>query len=260
MNAPLTEEQLLELMVEQGLPSREAAELAAYLFAESEVVRRALVETYYDTLVAQFRGEVSQEILDNARALAETAATSLQNSFIESELKNIGETIAQGLKDGKHPTAIARDLKAVNNLDSVRAKQLQKFIDSDPPPSQAEIDKLREQLLKERREVIARTETAKAVSQGDAEAAKAAGAKWKIWQTTGDNRVSDECQANEAQGPIPVKQSFTSGASEPPQHPRCRCSVSYIYHEEVLAGARERAEKRAAATAAAKELTEAIDG
>lgn len=255
---PFTEDELLDLMIEQsGMSRQDATQLAAYLYAESEAVRALLVETYYDTLVEQFRGDVSPEILANARALAESAAVSLQRSFVEQELKNIGETIAQGLKDGKHPSAIARDLKAVNNLDSVRAKQLQKFIDGEPPPTQAQIDALREQLLRERREVIARTETAKAVSQGDAAAAKAGGAKWHVWQSTGDARVSPECQANEAQGPIPISESFTSGATEPPQHPRCRCSVSYLYNEEALPGARERAERRAAATEAAQKLKEA---
>lgn len=253
MSKPFTEDELLDLMIQQTqLAPQDARELSRYMFAESEAARALIVEIYYDVLIEQFRGQMSPEILANARNLAETAAASLQRSFIEQELKNIGEVIAQGIADGKHPRAIARELKAVNNLDSVRAKKLQKFIDSEPAPSQAEIDALREALLKERREVIAITEAAKAVSEGDAAAAKADGAKWKIWQTTGDDRVSDLCQANEAQGPIPIDEKFNSGHDTTPGHPRCRCSVSYINNPALVQTLREFQKQAAADTAAAK--------
>lgn len=236
-----------------GLVAYEAGrELAQYLFAESEAARELMVANHYDALVAQITGEMSPEIIANARNIAETAATSLQRSFIEQELANIGDVLAQGIKDGKHPHQIARELTAVNNLDSVRAKKLQKFIDSDPAPSQAEIAAMRETLLRERREVIAVTESAKAVSEGDLLAAKNEDAKWKVWSTTGDDRVSDLCQKNEAQGPIPIDDTFQSGHKTTPGHPRCRCAVTYITNDALVPIMKDAQKQKAEATAAAK--------
>ena len=48
----------------------------------------------------------------------------------------------------------------------------------------------------------------------------------KEWITAGDANVSDECEANEAEGVIPVNQAFSGGVMAPPQHPDCRCVVS----------------------------------
>lgn len=261
----MSEEELLELMISQlPVPKKDLLELAEYMFAQSMAARALLIETHYEELIKQFRGEMSDEVLARARSLATEAADSLQRTMIEGELKTLGETIAQGLKEGKNSLDIAKDLKMVTNLDAPRAAQLQKYADSldalGLPEAEKErrIAKFKEKLLKERREVIARTEARRAVAGADREFALLNGAKWHVWQTTGDNRVSSECQANEAQGPIPVGESFTSGAAAPPQHPRCRCSVSYIRDPRMLPGAERRAAQRAAATAAAKELEDAV--
>ena len=48
-------------------------------------------------------------------------------------------------------------------------------------------------------------------------AMKDMGIQGKEWVTVGDDRVSDECQANEDQGVIPVNQAFTSGAMALPR-------------------------------------------
>lgn len=49
----------------------------------------------------------------------------------------------------------------------------------------------------------------------------------KSWVTMGDDRVSDECLANEAQGWIPNEQAFSSGDDVPLAHPGCRCDCYY---------------------------------
>jgi hypothetical protein len=49
----------------------------------------------------------------------------------------------------------------------------------------------------------------------------------KSWATMGDDRVSDECLANEAQGWIPNEQAFSSGDDTPLAHPGCRCDCYY---------------------------------
>ena len=39
-----------------------------------------------------------------------------------------------------------------------------------------------------------------------------------------DESVSEECQANEEQGVIPMDEPFQSGDMHEPVHPNCRCS------------------------------------
>ena len=45
------------------------------------------------------------------------------------------------------------------------------------------------------------------------------------WLTVGDDRVSEGCAENESAGWRSADQSFPSGHSHPPRHPRCRCST-----------------------------------
>lgn len=77
--------------------------------------------------------------------------------------------------------------------------------------------------------MVARTETAMADVQGNVAAYTAANDSGiellKEWLTVGDDNVSDDCQANEDAGPIPLDDAFPSGASAPPEHPNCRCDV-----------------------------------
>ena len=78
-----------------------------------------------------------------------------------------------------------------------------------------------------RARVIARTETARALGQGQKGAAVAQGRDEKRWTTSGDDLVSDECMANEDAGWLPTADAFPSGVDTVPQHPNCRCVVRY---------------------------------
>lgn len=49
----------------------------------------------------------------------------------------------------------------------------------------------------------------------------------KAWGTVGDDKVDDECAANEAEGWIPVNQAHKSGHDNPLAHPKCRCTEFY---------------------------------
>ena len=49
----------------------------------------------------------------------------------------------------------------------------------------------------------------------------------KKWLTTGDDRVSDGCRENEAQGWIPAGDDFKSGHQRPLRFPGCRCSSEF---------------------------------
>ena len=54
----------------------------------------------------------------------------------------------------------------------------------------------------------------------------------KQWNTSQDDKVDDECMANEAEGPIPIDQPHQSGHMEPLAHPNCRCYETYMMAEE----------------------------
>lgn len=49
----------------------------------------------------------------------------------------------------------------------------------------------------------------------------------KSWLTVGDNRVSDGCRSNEAEGWIPFAQAHGSGHQHPLRFPGCRCTELY---------------------------------
>lgn len=49
----------------------------------------------------------------------------------------------------------------------------------------------------------------------------------KSWLTVGDDRVSEECRANQAQEWIPLDQAFSSGVANAPGHVACRCTTLY---------------------------------
>lgn len=212
----------------------DAAALGSYLFAQYEEQQADLVATYYDSLVAQLTGEMSEEILDRAEALANNAADSLLRTIATADLNAMGETIKQGLAEGLNPRDIARRLEEVQGLDANRVKQFEKYRAeleaSDMTAAQiakAE-DRYFQELLADRRETIARTESDLAVSYGDRLEAQRLGQKFKVWQNAGDSRVSPECIANSAAGPIPIDDLFPGGVMTTPQHPRCRCAVTYI--------------------------------
>lgn len=80
--------------------------------------------------------------------------------------------------------------------------------------------------LRSRAEMIARTETSEALSQASLDSMNDMGIDGKEWITAGDDRVSDECLGNEAEGVIPVGQAFSSGVMAPPEHPDCRCTIA----------------------------------
>tara|TARA_Y100000310_G_scaffold237033_2_gene240291 strand:- start:2946 stop:5120 length:2175 start_codon:yes stop_codon:yes gene_type:complete len=78
---------------------------------------------------------------------------------------------------------------------------------------------------KQRADLIARTETATALGQGEKQASLLQGRNEKRWVTQGDAQVDPECLTNEAAGWIPINAAFPSGKETIPQHPRCRCRV-----------------------------------
>lgn len=83
---------------------------------------------------------------------------------------------------------------------------------------------------KNRADMIARTETAKAQGKGSLMSYQSLGHEGKEWLTAGDERVdagnpSGPCISAEGEGPIPLGRMFNNGFDSPPAHPRCRCTL-----------------------------------
>jgi len=115
----------------------------------------------------------------------------------EETKRRLASTISNGIKNKRGIPGLSRDIKNT-------------FAD----------------MSKHRSELIARTETANALSTASLDSMADMGIEGKQWITAGDADVSDECMGNEAEGVIPVNQTFSGGVDAPPQHPDCRCVVA----------------------------------
>ncbi len=113
--------------------------------------------------------------------------------------RRLAQTISDGIKNKRGIPGLARDIRKT-------------FAD----------------MTKYRSELIARTETANALTHASLDRMGQLGVTGKEWVSVGDDRVSLECQDNEAQGAIPVGQAFNSGKMGPPEHPSCRCSLAPV--------------------------------
>lgn len=102
--------------------------------------------------------------------------------------------------------------------------------------SDAIIEELQESFLfsPERAEMVSRTEIASANSQGAMEGYRAAASTGivvlKEW-ILGPNPC-EVCEANAAQGPIPLDEDFESGDDAVPAHPHCECAVIPVVGED----------------------------
>lgn len=229
-----------------------------YIMGVFDEIAAPIAEAQRLALLNVIQRNPPPEVLEAIRQRAISNARDLITNVTQAELSKIQAQIAEQTALGKGPREVARWLDEVKGLDNARAQAYRKYIDElrKLDLSDAEIERRAQayyqKLLRDRRETIARTEMRKATSEVAAEQARLSGAKMKVWLTVGDDRVSDQCQADEAAGPIPIDDSFPSGYSEPPGHPNCRCTVSYYANEALTPIYEQRARERAAATAAAK--------
>lgn len=200
-------------------------------------------DAFYNEMRAAISGELSPEafnkainmVTDDARLQARTLVTRMA----EAEMNKIARVIAEGMTEGLHPFAAARRLTDVKGLDSgheATYRKYQDYLDTLDLPKE-KYEKLLEgkyqRLLRDRRRVIAQTEAAFASEHARKAEAVAIGAKYKMWITVGDDRVSDLCAGNQAAGVISIKEGFPSGHREPPGHPRCRCALGYAISKQM---------------------------
>ena len=128
---------------------------------------------------------------------AEKHSATLVKGMNEETRKRLAHTISQGIENKRGIPGLSRDLRKT-------------FTD----------------MSRHRSQLIARTETANALSTASLDNMKDMGIEGKEWVTAGDDLVSPECEGNEAEGVIPVGQTFSGGVDAPPQHPDCRCTIA----------------------------------
>lgn len=79
-------------------------------------------------------------------------------------------------------------------------------------------------------ERIVRTEVSTALNKGAVEAYQQAGVNKLEWVAILDDRTSEQCQQND--GSIrEIGKSYPAGATEPPQHINCRCTVVAVFED-----------------------------
>lgn len=128
---------------------------------------------------------------------AKKHSATLVKGIDEETKKRLAYTIKQGVETKRGIPGLARDIRTT-------------FSD----------------MSKHRSELIARTETAEALSKASLDTMEDMGIDGKEWVTAGDDLVSPECEGNENEGVIPVGQTFSGGVMAPPQHPDCRCTIA----------------------------------
>lgn len=85
----------------------------------------------------------------------------------------------------------------------------------------------------DRADLIAYYEKRSSTNDGKLEAADLLGPEYgKRWRTKKDGIVETICEANEAQGAIPLDQPFQSGDMAPLAHPECRCDLEIVKLEQ----------------------------
>jgi hypothetical protein len=157
-----------------------------------------LIRAYRVAYIAEFPDTPPIELNVKAAAWAKDYGAR-QIVGIESVTREaVRDIVSRGLATGERMSIIARDIQD-------------------------------DYIFSQRRAItVARTETAKALGEGQLGAAEAQGRDEKHWVTSGDIERDDEwCRRNEQQGWISITDGFDGGVNTVPQHPNCRCVVRY---------------------------------
>lgn len=156
----------------------------------------------------------------------------------------IREAVSSGIRRGQHVGAIARDLRDVVGLTPRGAGAVENFRSAlraegvAANVARARVARYADRLVRQRAELIARTETFRALNKGRqdvwAEMVSAgdlgADDVRRTWATARDERVDDVCWTLEGRT-VGLNAVFRSGAGEyaapPDPHPGCRCTILY---------------------------------
>jgi len=236
--AEISESDITEQLEKSGitLTAAQTAEFAAfanYLENWQAIMEKEISKDLYEKYRRALSKDVSPAALEKARDMANKKAEIVATNMTKTELAKLGNEIAKGLEEGLGVKDIARKLESVKGLDSVRAGRVDKYreylktLDLSAEEIEKKVSKYYEKELRKRKRLIATTEARDATATAREIEANDRGAKYKVWITVGDSRVSDIDLLNEEAGAIPINKPFPSGHMRPPSHPNCRCTLAY---------------------------------
>jgi hypothetical protein len=187
--------------------------------------------------------------LTNTRAAeaAEQAGAQLAQDVTAESRAAIRDLMGRAIREGWPPRDVARRIREHIGLtprwsqavENFRAAQAARGV----PAGQADARATRyaARLTRLRAEMIARTETLRAVNTGQRaawESAQQAGElspeARRVWIVTDDERLCPRCAPLEGQEVL-VGQPFATDEGalmEPPLHPQCRCTTGLVFSEE----------------------------
>ncbi len=176
--------------------------VTAYLRGSSQMT------SYGHTMGLQpilFEGPPMQQAIDYANKYGAEAV-----KLIDRKTKDVlAQIISDGIENKRGVNGIARDLR-------VQFEKWQRGDEMTPARSQ----------------LIAKTETHRALTQGSQDRMEAMGVTGKQWilGSGGKEGNCDDCRANAAVGVIPVNDEFPTPQDE--IHPQCTCAISPAMIEE----------------------------
>lgn len=176
-----------------------------------------------------------------AIAAAERAAAALVTRVTLETRLALRAMVVKGLKDGIPPAKLARLIQDSVGLNAPQATALMNYRANleeagglSATRLESVVEKYRQQLLRARKYMIARTETMRVLNAGKLDAALQAQAKGllsadttKEWVTAPeelDPPVCDKCVPLDGERVL-LDAPFSSGESSPPAHPHCRCTL-----------------------------------
>lgn len=171
--------------------------------------------------------------ITNPRAIewARNRSSNLITEIGSSTRETVREIITSGLRDGRAPRVIAKEVRSLVGLRSDQLETLRKF--EAGGATEAQVARRGKQLLKQRSELIARSETMRASNHGLRE-------MWyqavdndllpsdvkREWIATSDERTRDEHEDLDGEQ-VGLNEEFSLGY-EPGEEVSCRCSQGIV--------------------------------
>ena len=188
------------------------------------------------TVVAQF-DYLNPRIIDAVRTLDSRVVNTLKDEIRDT----VRAFVENGVRDGKNPRAIARDLRPVIGMSPTQAENAEKYEAKlrSAGKTEAQIERAgatyRRKAIALNAETNARTATVDSLKLGQHLTWKDAGDKGivnlalldKTWVTVGDDRVRDEHRAMQGET-VPFDNTFSNGDVIPGESTfNCRCVLKY---------------------------------
>lgn len=181
-------------------------------------------------------------------AWAERHTGQFITSIVQESRDAIQQAIVEALRQGTSAPATARDIRRFIGLNTRQASALERFAASLDNPSAKVLDRRAAKMIRQRAELIARTELITASNRGQqatwdyaADTGLIPRTAYKEWVDTDDSRTCPRCEYMDGTR-IPYNTTFdgvtkfdTDGnptqfdaVITPPLHPACRCAMVLV--------------------------------